>query len=82
MGPSRPTEPPVPMDRAEARLFTTTRRGRITPERTATASITSGTPCPFAERAKNHVRGPTRSPPAAGMRRIHHQGWARTRAMV
>ena len=44
MGPSRPTEPPVPMEIAEARALTATTRRRITPPRRATAAITSGTP--------------------------------------
>ena len=38
---------------AEARAFTaTTTRRRITPPRSATAAITSGTPWPLASRAK------------------------------
>ncbi|MEJ2186472.1 MAG: hypothetical protein P8Z36_11090 [Gemmatimonadota bacterium] len=44
MGPSRPTDPPLPMAMAEARLLITTSRGRITPAFRMTASITSGTP--------------------------------------
>jgi hypothetical protein len=52
MGPSRPTEPPDPIEIAEASAFTVTTRRRITPPRSATAAITSGTPCPLASRAK------------------------------
>ncbi len=52
IGPSRPTEPPVPIEIALASAFTATTRGRITPPRRATAAITSGTPCPLASRAK------------------------------
>jgi hypothetical protein len=52
IGPSRPTEPPEPIDTAEARALIATTRLRITPPRSATAAITSGTPCPFASRAK------------------------------
>ena len=52
MGPSRPTDPPLPMEIADARAFTATIRLRITPPRRATAAITSGTPWPFASRAK------------------------------
>ncbi len=52
IGPSRPTEPPLPIEMAEASAFTATTRGRITPPRSATAAITSGTPWPLASRAK------------------------------
>ena len=52
MGPSRPTDPPLPIEIAEASAFTLTTRRRITPPRRATAAITSGTPCPLASRAK------------------------------
>ena len=51
IGPSRPTEPPVAMHRAEASAFTTLTWGRIRPPFSATAIITSGTPCPRASRA-------------------------------
>ncbi len=44
MGPSLPTDPPVPMEIAEARDLTITTLFRISPLRMATASITSGTP--------------------------------------
>ena len=44
IGPSRPTDPPVPMHSAEARALTTLTWGRIRPPFSATASITSGTP--------------------------------------
>jgi hypothetical protein len=44
MGPSLPTEPPEPMQMAEARILTRATRGRIRPPWVATAAITSGTP--------------------------------------
>jgi len=52
MGPSLPTEPPVPMQMAEAKDFITTSRFLMSPLLRATASITSGTPCPLASPAK------------------------------
>jgi hypothetical protein len=58
IGPSRPTEPPAPMQSAEASDFTTATCGRILPPRSATASITSGTPCPRASRANSWISGP------------------------
>ena len=51
IGPSRPTDPPPPMHSAEARALTTVTGGRMRPPFSATASITSGTPCPRASRA-------------------------------
>jgi hypothetical protein len=51
IGPSRPTDPPEPIEMAEASAFTTTTRGRMTPPRVAMDSMTSGTPCPFASEA-------------------------------
>ena len=51
IGPSRPTEPPVPMQIADASALTTLTCGRIRPPLSATAIITSGTPCPRASRA-------------------------------
>ena len=51
MGPSLPTEPPEPMVIAEARIFMRATLGRIRPPRIATASMTSGTPCPLASLA-------------------------------
>ncbi len=44
IGPSRPTEPPTPMQSAEATALTTVTGGRMRPPFSATASITSGTP--------------------------------------
>ncbi len=58
IGPSRPTEPPEPMQSAEASDLTTATCGRIRPPRSATAIITSGTPCPRASRAKKWINGP------------------------
>jgi hypothetical protein len=51
IGPSRPTDPPAPMHSAEATALTTLTSGRIRPPLSATAIITSGTPCPRASRA-------------------------------
>ncbi len=58
MGPSRPTEPPPPMHRADATALTTATWGAMRPPRRATANITSGTPCPRASRAKKYTSGP------------------------
>ena len=52
IGPSRPTEPPAPMQSAEASALTTGTRPRMRPSAECTASITSGTPCPRASGAK------------------------------
>ena len=52
IGPSRPTEPPTPMHTADAIALTTLTCGRIRPPSSATAIITSGTPCPRASRAQ------------------------------
>ena len=51
IGPSRPTDPPVLMHNAEATALTALTWGRIRPPWSATAIITSGTPCPRASRA-------------------------------
>ncbi len=51
IGPSRPTEPPTPMHSADATALTTLTWGLIRPPFSATAIITSGTPCPLASRA-------------------------------
>ncbi len=58
MGPSRPTDPPPPMVNADASAFTTATRAGIFPPLRATATITSGTPCPRASRAKRCTSGP------------------------
>ena len=52
IGPSRPTDPPTPIQIADARALTTLTCGRIRPPPSATAIITSGTPCPRASRAQ------------------------------
>ncbi len=44
MGPSRPAEPPDPMQMADATALATATRGLITPDFNATAAMTSGTP--------------------------------------
>ncbi len=76
MGPSRPTEPPVPMVNAEARDLTSTMRGRMNPPLVITAAITSGTPWPLASGAKREMSGPTIGPPRAGVMMMpgHCQG--------
>ena len=51
MGPSRPAEPPEPIVRAEARIFTTATRPGMHPPLRRTASMTSGIPWPFADGA-------------------------------
>ena len=51
IGPSRPTDPPDPMHKAEASALTTLTCQRIRPPLSATAIITSGTPWPRASRA-------------------------------
>ena len=66
IGPSRPTEPPDPMQSADASALTTGTCGRIRPPNSATASITSGTPCPRASGAKRATSGPYSNPPAIG----------------
>jgi len=62
MGPSRPTDPPPPIHRAEARALTAATCGGIRPPLRATAYITSGTPCPRASRAKKCTSGPIQQP--------------------
>ncbi len=52
IGPSRPTDPPLPILTAEATVFANATRGRILPLRTVRASITSGSPLPRASHAK------------------------------
>jgi hypothetical protein len=51
IGPSLPTDPPVPMHTADASALTMATCGRIRPPFSATAAITSGTPGPRASRA-------------------------------
>ena len=58
IGPSRPTDPPTPMQIAEAKALTTLTCGRIRPPLSATAIMTSGTPCPRASRANRQISGP------------------------
>jgi len=58
IGPSRPTEPPDPMQTADASALTTVTGGRMRPPFSATASITSGTPWPRASRAQRSTSGP------------------------
>lgn len=48
IGPSRPTDPPPPMHRAEASAFTAATLDGIRPCCRATAYMTSGTPWPRA----------------------------------
>ena len=71
IGPSRPTEPPEPMQIAEASDFTTGTCGRIRPPCRLTAYITSGTPCPRASGAKRLDQRPVDQ--AADDRREHDE---------
>ncbi len=65
IGPSRPTEPPVPMHTAEATALTTLTCGRIRPPPSATAIITSGTRArgPRARTGRSAARRPARRSP-------------------
>ena len=65
IGPSRPTEPPVPMHTAEAIALTTLTCGRIRPPPSATAIITSGTRArgPRARTGRSAARRPARRSP-------------------
>ena len=58
IGPSRPTDPPPPMHSADANALTPVTAGRMRPPFSATASITSGTPCPRASSAYRWISGP------------------------
>lgn len=66
IGPSRPTDPPEPMVRAEASVLTTATLGLMRPPRWATATMTSGTPCPRASLANRFTSGPYSRPPTTG----------------
>ena len=70
--PSRPTEPPEPMQIADASAFTTVTGGRMRPPFSATATMTSGTPWPRASRAKRCTSGPYSSPPMTGTTSTNH----------
>ena len=48
IGPSRPAEPPEPMQMADAIALAVATLLLMRPSRIATAAMTSGTPCPFA----------------------------------
>jgi hypothetical protein len=63
IGPSRPAAPPNPIVVADARALIRMTRGRMTPPRSATAAITSGTPCPRASGAKRAVNQAAAAPP-------------------
>ena len=66
IGPSRPTDPPEPMQIADASDLTTGTYGRIRPPIRLTASITSGTPCPRASGANRETSGPWTRPATIG----------------
>ena len=72
MGPSRPTEPPVPIVKAEVSAMMSAPCGRNFPLLRATDSMTSGTPCPRSSRAKKTTSA-TKSPPSAGSNRTWYQ---------
>ena len=65
IGPSRPQLPPKPIDVADASALTAITRGRMMPPRNATASITSGTPWPFASGANRDAMNAAVAPPSA-----------------
>jgi hypothetical protein len=65
---------------ADAVIFTAAARRRITPPRSATASITSGMPWPRASRARNKISGPTTRPPSA--RQQHTQNGSAPAAAI
>jgi hypothetical protein len=54
------------MQTAEAVIFANITRARIAPPRITIDSMTSGTPCPLASRARWYTIGPMISPPTAG----------------
>jgi hypothetical protein len=66
IGPSRPTDPPDPIQIADPSDLTTGTCGRIRPPIRLTASITSGTPCPRASGANRATSGPYTNPPNTG----------------
>lgn len=73
IGPSRPTDPPVPIVGPLASVLNSATRGRMTPPLRATAEMTSGTPCPCVSGAKRRVSQLTSSSsPAAGTATINH----------
>ncbi len=72
IGPSRPTEPPEPMSRAEASDLITATRGLMRPPFSATATMTSGTPWPRASRANLSISGPKSRAPITGTNSTYH----------
>ena len=73
IGPSRPTDPPPPMQSAEASDFTTATRGGMRPPRRATAYMTSGTPWPRASGAPRWTSGPYSRPAITGAAITNHR---------
>ena len=74
MGPSRPTEPPEPIVRAEETDLARAVCQRNLPFPRATDSMTSGTPCPCVSRERKKATSPTAKPPSVGTRRMRYQG--------
>ena len=74
IGPCTPTEPPVPIHVAEAKASPKTIRDEMRPSLNATASITSGTPCPLASWATKEIISPTINPPAVGINTLTQKG--------
>ena len=75
MGPSRPTDPPDPMEIADPNALTMATRGRMRPPRCRTANWTSGIPCPWASGAQRRTIQDTTTIPTAGARtRGSHSG--------
>jgi hypothetical protein len=66
IGPSRPTDPPEPMQIALASALMPATRGRIFPFRCRRAYMTSGTPCPSASGAHFLTIDETMRRPIAG----------------
>ncbi len=79
IGPSRPSEPPLPTVAMAARALTSTGRGAILPPDRATASISDAIPSPLASplsrRRPSHRMSPTRAPPMASGTTTIQRGW-------
>ncbi len=78
MGPSRPTDPPVPMTPREAKTRTRVERKRTGPRRRTTASMIPLIPIPGRPGKKIWTRSAPATAPTAGMRSRFHQGIACT----
>ena len=72
IGPTRPRDIPVPMQVAAAKHFAIAFFALNLACLKVTASITSGTPAPFASLDQYSIISPAISPPNAGMKIIFH----------